>query len=78
MKKPILQIISIFTVCIFLLTIYACLTMLIAFPVMWLWNFVIPQITGWNCITYWQVVCLLTLISILFGGVKINGGDNSK
>lgn len=38
--------------------------------VMMLWNFVIPAITGFKVITYWQAIGLFALSRILFGGFK--------
>jgi hypothetical protein len=36
--------------------------------VMWLWNAILPQVTGATTITYWQAMGLLVLARILFGG----------
>jgi hypothetical protein len=36
--------------------------------VMLLWNAIIPDITGWKAINYWQALGLLVLCKILFGG----------
>ncbi len=36
--------------------------------VMLLWNAIIPDITGWKMINYWQAVGLLLLCKILCGG----------
>lgn len=38
--------------------------------VMWLWNFVIPPVTGFSVISYWQAMGLFLLSRILFGGFK--------
>lgn len=35
--------------------------------VMLLWNNIIPDVTGWKPITYWQSVGILILSKILFG-----------
>ena len=40
--------------------------LLIAFPVMWLWNYVIPDVFGLSTIVFWQAFALYTLSSILF------------
>ena len=37
--------------------------------VMFLWNAIIPDVTGWKPLTYWQAVGLLVLFKILFGGM---------
>jgi len=37
-------------------------------PVMWLWNWVLPAVSGWHRIDYTQAVALLVLCRILFGG----------
>lgn len=35
--------------------------------IMWLWNLVVPTITGWNCINYWQGLGLAALFRLLTG-----------
>jgi len=37
------------------------------FVVMSLWNWILPPVTGWHPITYWQALGLLVLSKILFG-----------
>lgn len=44
----------------------AALGLIIAFPVMWLWNAVIPSIFGLKTITWIEALCLYTLGSVLF------------
>ena len=44
------------------------LGLLIAFPVMWLWNYVIPDVFGLSTIVYWQAFALYTLCNILTKG----------
>jgi hypothetical protein len=36
------------------------------FPVMWLWNWLMPSIFGLRAITFWQAVGLLILSHVLF------------
>ena len=36
--------------------------------VMLLWNALIPSITGWTTINYWQAAGLMVLTRLLFGG----------
>lgn len=36
---------------------------------MWLWNALIPGITGWTTVNYWQALGLLVLLRLLFGHV---------
>lgn len=36
--------------------------------VMWLWNAILPEITGVSMVTYWQAMGILVLSKILFGG----------
>lgn len=52
----------------FLLTVGLAITigLLIAFPVMWLWNYVMPDLFGLPTIVFWQAFALYTLSSILF------------
>ena len=40
---------------------------LFSFVVMWLWNMIIPSVTGWTVLTFWQAAGLIVLSKILFG-----------
>lgn len=46
--------------------------------VMGLWNWIIPPVTGWRPITYWQALGLLILSKILFGGFRGYGSHWRK
>ncbi|HKB80296.1 MAG TPA: hypothetical protein VKH35_11320 [Thermoanaerobaculia bacterium] len=48
-----------------------------AFVVMLLWNSVLPPVTGWHTITYWQALGLLILSKILFSGFRGPRGGTS-
>jgi len=39
----------------------------LSFVVMALWNWIIPPVTGWKAIDFWQALGLLVLSRILFG-----------
>lgn len=40
--------------------------------VMFLWNLIIPEISTWSPLSYWQAMGLLVLSKILFGGFHFN------
>ena len=42
--------------------------------VMWLWNWLAPELFGLRLVTFWQAVGLLALCRVLFGGFGLNGG----
>lgn len=42
-----------------------------------LWNWLTPPLFGFREITFWQAWGLLALCRILFGGMRIAGGDGS-
>lgn len=48
------------------LAVVAALGLLIAFPVMFLWNWLIPEIFGLKTITFFEAFGLYTLCAILF------------
>lgn len=48
---------------------------LLVWPMVWMWNFVMPDIFGLPEITYWQMFWLYCLIQILF---KLNVTINNK
>ena len=47
-----------------LLLFLTCL--MVGYPVMWLWNFVMPAIFGLPAMTFWQAFALYFLIRLLF------------
>ena len=46
------------------------------FVVMWLWNWLVPEVFNGPDLTYWQTLGLLVLSKILFSG--IGGGSSSR
>ena len=46
------------------------------FVVMWLWNWLVPELFNGPVLGYWQTLGLLVLSKILFSG--IGGGDKSS
>lgn len=41
---------------------------LFGFVIMWLWNWLMPEIFGLTTLTYWQAVGIFILFKIIFGG----------
>jgi len=52
------------------------LAILFGFVIMWLWNWLMPDLFGLTTITYWQGVGLFILAKILIGGC--GSGSRSK
>lgn len=50
----------------------------LGFVTMELWNSLLPQIFGWNRITYWQALGLIILSRILFGGFHRHSGHRDQ
>ena len=46
--------------------------------VMFLWNAIIPEVTGWKPLTYWQAIGILVLFKILFGGFRRGSGRHQR
>ncbi len=46
--------------------------------VMWLWNWLTPELFGWHRITFWQALGLLVLSKILFGGFRGGWGYRGR
>ena len=44
------------------------LAILFGFVIMWLWNWLMPEIFGLTTLTYWQAVGLFILLKLLLGG----------
>lgn len=51
------------------------LAILFGFIIMWLWNWLMPEIFGLPTLTFWQSAGLFILLKILLGGI---GGDHSS
>lgn len=41
-------------------------SLIMAFPVKWLWNYTLPTLFNFPVIGYWQAFCLLLLSGLLF------------
>ena len=54
------------------------LAILFGFVIMWLWNWLMPELFGLPLITYWQGVGLFILLKILLGGCGGGGGKSSN
>lgn len=48
---------------------------LLAYPIMLLWNGLLPELFGFKVITFWQAMGLCVLIHLLFPG---SSGSSSK
>ena len=62
-------------VILFTLIIAAVVSLLLAFPVMWLFNYLAYSF-GWVEVGYWQVVAALVLLSVV-GSFFRSGGSSS-
>ena len=51
------------------------LAILFGFVIMWLWNWLMPEIFGLPTLSYWKAVGLFILFKLLLGGC---GGGSSK
>ena len=54
------------------------LAILFGFVIMWLWNWLMPEIFGLTTLTYWQAVGLFILFKLLLGGCGSGSGKSSK
>ena len=53
-----------------IILLYMAVGLILAFPLMWLWNYTLPDITNGMLaqIKYWQAWAVIVMFSILFGG----------
>ena len=51
------------------------LAILFGFVIMWLWNWLMPDIFGLASLTFWQAVGVFILFKLLLGGI---GGGNGR
>jgi len=54
------------------------LAILFGFVIMWLWNWIMPELFGLTTLSYWQAVGLFILLKILLGGCGSSGHRSSK
>ena len=52
--------------------------LLFGYGIMWLWNWLMPDIFGLGTIGYWQAVGILVLAKVLFGGMGGYHANKSK
>lgn len=52
--------------------------LLFGYGIMWLWNWLMPEIFGLTEIGYWQAVGILVLAKVLFGGLGGHHSGKSK
>ena len=57
------------------LLLTAVIGLLVAWPVEWLWNWLMPLLFGFRTITFWQALGLYALCSVLF---KNSNSSSSK
>lgn len=54
------------------------LAILFGFVIMWLWNWLMPEVFGLPALNYWQAVGLFILLKLLLGGCGGGGKKSSK
>ncbi|PKV53120.1 hypothetical protein ATE84_5255 [Aquimarina sp. MAR_2010_214] len=54
------------------------LAILFGFVIMWLWNWLMPEIFGLTTLTYWQAVGMFILLKIFLGGCGSSGSKKSS
>ncbi len=54
------------------------LAILFGFVIMWLWNWLMPEIFGLTTLTYWQAVGLFIFLKLLLGGCGSSGKSSHK
>ncbi len=74
-KKSPLEIVGII---IFGTIVIGGLAVLFGFVIMWLWNWLMPELFGLTTLTYWQAVGLFILLKLLLGGCGRGGSKKSS
>ncbi len=54
------------------------LVILFGFGIMWLWNWLMPEIFGLTTLNYWQAIGIFILFKILLGGCAFGGNSSKK
>lgn len=67
-KESVKVFLGVFFKVLFLTVVFS---LLLAFPTMWLWNWLMPAIFGLKTLTFWESLGMTFLCSMLFGKVNI-------
>ena len=51
------------------------IALILTFPIMWLWNWLMPMIFGLMKLTFWQTLGVALLSGMLFGSKNIKSKD---
>lgn len=49
--------------------------LLLAFPLMWAWNYALPTLFGLPQVSYWQAFCLLIVSTLLVKSQTVNNSS---
>jgi len=63
---------------IFFLPVVALIATALGFIVMYLWNWILPEVTHAGRLNFWQALGLLVLCRLLFGNFNKGGGGNNR
>lgn len=67
-KESVKVFLGVFFKVLFLTVVFS---LLLAFPTMWLWNWLMPAIFGLKTLTFWESLGMTFLCGMLFGKVNI-------
>jgi len=63
---------------IFFLPVVALIATALGFIVMYLWNWILPEVTHAGRLNFWQALGLLVLCRLLFGNFNKGGGGHNR
>ncbi|WP_231458713.1 hypothetical protein [Pedobacter sp. Leaf132] len=63
---------------IFFLPVIALIAAALGFIVMYLWNWILPEVTHAGRLNFWQALGLLVLCRLLFGNFNKGGGGGNR
>ena len=61
--------------CIGVIVMIVMIALIMAFPTLWLWNWLMPEIFGLTTITFWQALGLNFLTGIFFRTTHANNNN---
>lgn len=76
MDDKVVGVLAVFGTIVGVILLVAGLSLLMAYPTMWAWNYVMPYLFGFKTLSFWQAFCVNYLAGTLIRSTQTN--NNKK